>query len=99
MFRQVGSLQIGEDGIGIRGMLIRHLVLPENFSGSEKVFKFIAEEISAEVPVCLMSQYFPADKALEDDVLSRKITKAEFEVVRGMLERYDLMNGWIQEME
>lgn len=99
MFRQVGALKIGDDGIGIRGMLIRHLVLPENFSGSEKVFKFIAEEISAEVPVCLMSQYFPADKALEDKILSRKITKAEFEVVRELLEKYELTNGWVQEME
>lgn len=99
MFRQVGVLKTDADGIGIHGMLIRHLVLPENLSGSENVFKFIAEEISAEVPVCLMSQYFPADRACNDKILLRRITREEFAVAEKALEKYGLDGGWTQEME
>ncbi len=98
MFRQVGNFEIDEEGIGRRGLLIRHLVLPGGLSGSEKIFEFIATELSTEVPVNLMSQYFPADKAVGDPLLGRGITHEEFAEAEKALHRHGLTNGWIQYM-
>lgn len=98
MYRQVGALEMDEDGIGVRGMLIRHLVLPAGFSGSEKVFEFIAKELGTDIPVNLMSQYFPADKAVGDPVLGRRITREEFATAEKALHQWGLKEGWIQHM-
>ncbi len=99
MFRQVGALVCDDDGIGVRGMLIRHLVLPGLLDSPEEVFRFIATELSPEVPVNLMSQYFPADRAVDDALLGRRITKTEFKEAEAILHRFGLDEGWIQEME
>jgi len=99
MYRQVGALEMDEDGIGVRGLLIRHLVLPGDLAGSDEVFKFIAEELSTEVPVNLMSQYFPAHDALDDPLLGRRITKEEFSRAEKALHERGLTEGWIQHLE
>jgi len=99
MFRQVGPLVVDEDGIGIRGLLIRHLVLPGGLASSEKIFEFIATELSRDVPVNLMSQYFPAYKAVGDPLLGRRITKAEFNEAKKALQKWGLTEGWIQNMD
>ncbi len=78
MYEQVKGLKINKYGIACSGLLIRHLVLPENISGYADSFKFIEEELGEDVPVSLMSQYFPAYKANYDDGLNRKITDAEY---------------------
>jgi putative pyruvate formate lyase activating enzyme len=61
--------------------------------------KFLAEEISKDVFISLMSQYFPAYKAYEYNELSRRITADEYEEARRIMERYGLENGWVQEFE
>ncbi len=99
MFRQVGNLVLDENGIAKRGIIIRHLVLPHGLSGTEEVMKFLAEEISKEVYISLMSQYFPAYKANEHPELSRRVTAAEYEDARKIMEKYGLENGWMQEFE
>jgi len=99
MYRQAGAFEMDEEGIGRRGLLIRHLVLPGGLSGSEKVFEFIATELSADVPVNLMSQYFPADKAMGDALLGRGITREEFAEAEDALHRHGLTRGWIQYMD
>ncbi len=96
MYRQVGVLTRDDDGIGVKGMLIRHLVLPGGLAGSEKVFEFIATELGREIPVNLMSQYFPADKAVNDPLLGRRITKEEFAAAETALHTWGLDEGWIQ---
>lgn len=98
MYEQVGPLQMDEEGIGVRGLLIRHLVLPGGLAGSERVFEFIATQLSPDVPVNLMSQYFPADKAVDDPLLCRRITKQEFAEAEEALHKWKLDNGWIQRM-
>jgi putative pyruvate formate lyase activating enzyme len=98
MYAQVGALTMDGDGIGMRGMLIRHLVLPAGLSGSEQVFEFIASELGTDVPVNLMSQYFPADKAVDDPVLGQRITKQEFREAEEALHRFGLTEGWIQHL-
>ncbi len=67
MYRQVGNLVVDKHGIAKRGLIIRHLVLPNGLSGTESIMKFLAEEISKDVYISLMSQYFPAYKATDDE--------------------------------
>ncbi len=99
MYRQVGNLMLDEDGIAKRGLSIRHLVLPGGIAGTEGVMKFLAEEISKDAYISLMSQYFPAYKAAEFTKLSRKITTGEYEEACRIMEKYGLENGWMQEHE
>lgn len=78
MYQQVGNLKINEKNIAYRGLLIRHLVMPENLAATEKIMQFISEEISTEAYVNIMSQYYPAHKAFHYEKLSRGITKQEY---------------------
>jgi putative pyruvate formate lyase activating enzyme len=99
MYRQVGNLALDENGIAKRGLIIRHLVLPGGLSGTEGVMKFLAGEISKDVYISLMSQYFPAYKAYEFTELSRRVTIDEYEEAHRIMEKYGLENGWVQEFE
>jgi putative pyruvate formate lyase activating enzyme len=99
MYRQVGNLVLDEDGIAKRGLIIRHLVLPDGLSGTEGVMKFLSEEISNNVYISLMSQYFPAYKATERKELSRRITPAEYDDACRIMQKYNLENGWLQNLE
>jgi len=78
MHRQVGDLQIDEDGIAIRGLLIRHLVLPHGLDGTKEIMKFIAEDISLNSYVNVMAQYHPCHKAFQIPRLARPLSKQEF---------------------
>ncbi len=97
MYRQVGNLALDEMGIARRGLIIRHLVLPGGLSGTEEIMKFLAEEISKDVYISLMAQYFPAYRAKEFKELSRRVTSAEYEEAYQIMEKYGLENGWVQE--
>lgn len=77
MHRQVGDLVI-EDGIAVRGLLVRHLVLPGGLAGTEAVLRFLRDQISPRTFVNLMAQYYPAGRAHEVPALSRRISSAEF---------------------
>ena len=90
MHRQVGDLVIGDDGLARRGLLVRHLVLPDNISGTDKVLKFIAEEISTETYVNIMDQYRPCYRAGEAPDLNRAITGQEFDEALDAARRYGL---------
>lgn len=78
MHRQVGDLQINERGIATRGLLVRHLVMPEKLARTEAIMKFIAEEISPNTFVNIMDQYYPAHEARKYPELSRRISRAEY---------------------
>lgn len=79
MYEQVKELRINKkNGIATSGLLVRHLVLPNGISGYEDSFKFIAEKLGIDVPVSIMSQYFPAYKAKYDDTISMPITSEEY---------------------
>jgi putative pyruvate formate lyase activating enzyme len=99
MFRQVGNVVLDEDGIATRGLIVRHLVLPHGLSGTEGIMKFLADDISKDVYVSLMSQYFPAYKAYEIKELSRRITSDEYEEAYHIMQKYGLENGWIQNID
>ncbi|MBM4445857.1 MAG: radical SAM protein [Chloroflexi bacterium] len=78
MHRQVGDLQMDEDGIAVRGLLIRHLVLPHELAGTKEIMKFIAEEISQNSYVNVMAQYHPCYKALHIPQLTKPLLRQEF---------------------
>lgn len=99
MYRQVGNLVLDEMSIARRGLIIRHLILPGGISGTEEIMKFLAEEISKDVYISLMSQYFPAFKAMEHKEINRRITAEEYEEARRIMEKYGLENGWTQNLD
>lgn len=79
MHRQVGDLVIDKDGIAVRGLLVRHLVLPNGLAGTEEVVKFIAEEISKNTYINIMAQYRPCYSADEYPELNRRVSREEVE--------------------
>ena len=101
MHRQVGDLKIADrdleiddlkipKGVAIRGLLVRHLVLPNDLAGSEKIFEFLAKEVSKNTFLNIMDQYYPCYKALQYPELSRRITKAEFERAIKLAKKFGL---------
>lgn len=97
MYRQTGKAVFNDEGIMQRGMIIRHLVLPNHILNSRKVLKWINENMH-DVYVSVMAQYFPTYKAKEIDDINRKLTKEEYEQIENYLYRLDLENGYIQEL-
>ena len=79
MHRQVGDLAIDEQGLARRGLLVRHLVLPNRVAGSEEVLRFLAEDISPNTYLNIMDQYRPCYRAGDDPVLERPIAAQEFQ--------------------
>jgi putative pyruvate formate lyase activating enzyme len=90
MYRQVGDLTLDENGIALRGLLVRHLVLPENISGTDRVLEFLAEEISPATYLNLMDQYRPCYRADENPPLDRPITSRDFSGALGWAESLGL---------
>jgi putative pyruvate formate lyase activating enzyme len=78
MHRQVGDLEIDERGIAKRGMIIRHLVLPDSLAGTEEIMRFIARELSVDSYVNIMEQYHPVYKAYDHRLINRRITRTEY---------------------
>jgi len=79
MHRQVGDLQIDEDGIAQRGLLVRHLVLPHGLAGTKEVMDFLANEVSSDTYVNIMAQYHPCYEAFQFPSLSRRTSAVEFQ--------------------
>lgn len=79
MHRQVGDLEVGGGGIAERGLLVRHLVLPNGLAGTREIMSFLAREISPNTYVNIMDQYHPCYKAVGSPELGRGITEKEFE--------------------
>jgi putative pyruvate formate lyase activating enzyme len=90
MHRQVGDLVVDPNGVARRGLLVRHLVLPNGLAGTEEVLRFIAEEISPDTYVNLMDQYRPCFKASEHEELARRPTSAELRAAREVARRVGL---------
>lgn len=78
MHRQVGNLKMNEKGIAYKGLLVRHLVMPKNIADTDKVLEFIANEVSIDTFINIMSQYYPAHKSYTFPELSRRISRNEF---------------------
>jgi putative pyruvate formate lyase activating enzyme len=98
MHRQVGSLMVDESGLAQRGLIVRHLILPNGLAGCEESLTWLASELSPTVTVSIMSQYLPLHLARRIPLLSRKISMTEYETVLQLLYDIGLENGWVQGM-
>lgn len=90
MHRQVGDLVLGEDGIARRGLLIRHLILPEEMAGTGEILRFLAEEVSTNTYINIMDQYRPAYRAHEYPPLDRPIQREEYQAALKQAAKYGL---------
>lgn len=90
MQRQVGDLLLNGNRIAVRGLIVRHLVLPNGLAGSELIFKFLSQSVSKNVFLNIMEQYRPCFKATLHPKLSRRITKEEFEEAVKLAKKYGL---------
>jgi putative pyruvate formate lyase activating enzyme len=87
MHRQVGDLVMDERGVAQRGLLVRHLVLPERLAGTADIARFLADEISRDTYINVMDQYRPCYRAMNMPPLDRRITQEEYkEAVRQVRE-------------
>lgn len=100
MKRQVGNEMIFDDrGMLKRGMIIRHLVLPNHIQNSKKALKWIRENLGKDTYVSVMAQYFPCYKAKEDEDIGRKITQEEYDEIAEYYYSLGLHNGYMQDIE
>ena len=90
MHHQVGDLQLNEHGIAMRGLLVRHLVLPGHIAGTEKVLAYLANEISANTYLNLMDQYHPCYRADDNPPLDRNLSPNEYQEAQGLTEKYGM---------
>ena len=97
MWRQVGPLKVDSRGIATGGLIIRHLVLPNDLADSEESLEWICEAIGTEVTLSLMAQYYPTHKANRWILASRRTTLREYERVLERAERLGFENVLIQD--
>lgn len=90
MYRQVGDLVIDERGVAKRGLILRHLVLPNNVSGTKEIIRFIAEELSPTTYVNLMDQYRPEHRAHEFPAIARRLKREEYQEALKWARQYGL---------
>jgi putative pyruvate formate lyase activating enzyme len=97
MYRQVGTTSlVGNDGIMYRGLILRHLILPNDISRSTETIRWITENLSPDVYLSVMSQYHPANRAFQYNELNRRLSHQEFlEVVREV-RRLNMTRAMIQ---
>jgi putative pyruvate formate lyase activating enzyme len=98
MYRQTGNLVLDEEGIARKGLIIRHLILPNGIAGSRDSLAWLVREVSPQVAVSIMSQYFPAHLAPQIPLLSRTISSEEYNEVIELVEKLGIENGWLQGM-
>lgn len=99
MYRQVGPLKLNEGGIAVKGMLIRHLVLPNHADQSCRIIKKLATELGTEYPISVMCQYFPTHKAKAIKKINRQISWDEYIQVLECLDQQEYACAFIQELE
>lgn len=98
MYRQVGDLVLDDQGIAQRGLIVRHLILPNGLAGTRESLTWLVQEVSATVTVSIMSQYMPRHRALRIPLLARQISQEEYETVLQIVEELGIEHGWVQEM-
>lgn len=90
MHRQAGDLVVDDEGTAVKGLLVRHLVMPENISGTSDVMDFISKEISSDTYVNVMDQYRPCGNAVNDEYIDKRLSAGEFKDAMEAAERAGL---------
>ena len=98
MIRQVGHPEFDDNGIIKKGVIIRHLILPNYMQNTKNILKWIKQNLGDNVYISVMAQYFPTYNAKNIELLNRKITKKEYKIIENFLYTLNLKNGYIQEL-
>ena len=98
MVKQVGTPKFNSQGIIQKGVIIRHLVLPNHIENSKKVLKWIKENLPNNIYVSIMAQYFPTYNAKYDDKINRKLSQLEWKEIEDYVQNIGIENGFIQEL-
>jgi len=98
MYRQVGDLVVDDRGIAQKGLIVRHLILPNGLAGSKDSLSWLVSEVSPTITVSIMAQYFPAYQASRIPSLSRTILPSEYSEVVKLVDELEIENGWVQEI-
>lgn len=98
MYNQVGTAVFDEKGIIQKGVIIRHLVLPNHLQNSKHILKWIKQNMPDDIYVSIMAQYFPTYKAKQDKYINRKLTKKEYDEIENFVYTLGLQNGYMQEL-
>lgn len=99
MKRQIPENIFDENGIMKKGVIIRHLVLPNHIRNSKRVLKYIKDTFGKDTLISVMAQYFPSNKAMEINDLNRKLNEEEYDSILEYLEILGMENGFIQNLE
>lgn len=97
MERQVGAPKFNENGMIQKGLIVRHLIMPNHIENSKKVLKWIKENLSEKIYISVMTQYFPTYKASNYLEINRKITKEEYETIEEYINTLNIQNGYMQD--
>lgn len=98
MIRQVGAPKLNGRGMIEKGVIVRHLVLPNHIENSKKVLKWLKENLPNEIYISCMAQYFPTYQAKNVENLNRKLTKDEWKEIENYIDELEIKNGYIQEL-
>ena len=98
MYNQVGKVKFDERGIIQKGVIIRHLILPNHIQNTKHILKWIKENFDDNVFVSIMAQYFPTYKAQKDDLINRKLSIKEYREIENYVFEINLKNGYMQEL-
>jgi len=99
MYRQVGNLVIDDEGVAQRGLIVRHLILPNRLAGSDESLEWLATALSRDVTLSIMAQYNPCHHAPAEPLLSRRITAGEYREVVDIVNGLGMDNGWLQQLD
>lgn len=99
MYDQVGNPVFDENGIIKKGLIIRHLILPNHIQNSKNVLKWINDNMDSNVYVSIMAQYFPTFKAKEYEKINRQIKYSEYREIKKYLSTLNIENGYLQELD
>ena len=97
MHEQVGALETDAQGIAVKGLIVRHLVLPGHINNTEGVLRLLKDRIGTEVYISFMNQYSPTQGAMADPQLNKRLTAAEYETAKAYLHDLGFSNGWVQD--
>lgn len=98
MYNQVGKIELDERGIIKKGVIVRHLILPNHMQNTKNILKWLKENMPNDIYISIMAQYFPTYKAKEDALLNRKLTKKEYKIIESYVYSLDIKNGYMQEL-
>ena len=97
MERQVGAPKLDENGMIKKGLIVRHLVMPNNIQNSKRVLKWLKENLQDGAYISVMTQYFPAFRAEEFKEINRKLLKNEYDEIEDYVLTLDIKNGYMQD--